>query len=195
MIEVTKDTRTVYTLTLSEDTMRVLLDSLAANPGSGKGAELYQELGRAVLPAEPSVGDTVRVVEDDPSCRTGEFVGKVGKLTAIHELGSRLRYRVEFPASEGAPYATWNVRRVEKVAPEPAPLARGDEIRVKCNNPRNSDGDGATGVFVGDVLTVVAPVPDSDNEIRVQHPTGRRFYLAASGSCAADWERVRSTDG
>ncbi|MFD5161010.1 phiSA1p31-related protein [Streptomyces hawaiiensis] len=71
----------------------------------------------AVEPTEPAlkVGDRVRVVKDDPTCRTGEFVGTTGTVTRLNISGSRLPFNVRFDAGQGVPYETWNVAEVERV--------------------------------------------------------------------------------
>ncbi|MFB7114072.1 phiSA1p31-related protein, partial [Streptomyces sp. NPDC056291] len=60
------------------------------------------------------VGDRVRVVKDDETLRTGQFVGKVGVINRLNS-SSRLPYSVRFDEGQDAPHLTWNVAEVERV--------------------------------------------------------------------------------
>jgi hypothetical protein len=69
------------------------------------------------------VGDRVRVVEDDPHNLTGEYVGKVGVLTADHSDDGYddLPYVVRFgdgTGGHGTPNGKWCVKAVEPVTDE-----------------------------------------------------------------------------
>jgi hypothetical protein len=89
--------------------------------------EMYRKNARAVLEVLKErgdladekdrplkVGDRVRVLEDDPDVRHGEFVGKVGVLRDVGRLRSA-PYLVEFDADQYAPHPLWNCARVERV--------------------------------------------------------------------------------
>ncbi|GAB1326935.1 hypothetical protein [Streptomyces sennicomposti] len=75
-----------------------------------------------VEPAPIKVGDRVRVVKDGPDERTGEFVGKVGKL--IRDDGFSTSYLVEFGDGSGRhgdpENGRWWVAEVERVTDESA---------------------------------------------------------------------------
>lgn len=205
MIEASKTTREITTTT-TEDVYTLTL--------SGADAAAYKKECESLLPPvlsrrptlkaiyaalstparTPAVGDTVRVVEDDPTCRTGEFVGKIGELTDVTEPDSDgLGLRVRFPDSEDTPHRVWWVKSVEIVesAPEsaPAPLAKGDKIRVLRDNPRRTDGWDTRGIRRGAVLTVDLPEADDDGDIFASNDR-YAAYFALSGPYAADWERV-----
>ncbi|MGW2515017.1 phiSA1p31-related protein [Streptomyces scopuliridis] len=80
-------------------------------------------------PAPIVVGDRVRVTEDDPYARTGEFVGMLGTVRRLnHPL--RLPYNVEFDADQGAPYTRWNVTSVEKISDESVRVPVGTRVRI-----------------------------------------------------------------
>lgn len=80
----------------------------------------------AVGERTPEVGDTVRVLKDDSTNRTGQYVGKVGRLKSV-SARSRVPFRVEFGDGSGRhgdrDNGTWHVAEVERVAGDPAPLA------------------------------------------------------------------------
>ncbi|MFE3144771.1 phiSA1p31-related protein [Streptomyces scopuliridis] len=78
-------------------------------------------------PAPIAVGDRVRVTEDDPYSRTGEFVGQRGTVRRLNG-SSRLPYHVEFDAGQGAPHTRWNVTSVEKITDESADTYRYEGI-------------------------------------------------------------------
>src|SRR5687768_17096971 len=85
-IEVT-ETREVdtYTVTLSEEEVAAFKDEYAVIPFTGRYPTLTAirlALATAEEVREPKIGDTVRVVEDDPRNDPGKFVGLVGKLVA-----------------------------------------------------------------------------------------------------------------
>lgn len=62
----------------------------------------------------PIIGDWVRVVEDDPNCCPGEFVGKVGRLVDI--APDDVPYEVAFDAGQNAPHSLFWVVGVEPAA-------------------------------------------------------------------------------
>ncbi|PPS86451.1 phiSA1p31-related protein [Streptomyces sp. MH60] len=69
------------------------------------------------------VGDRVRVVEDDPTYRTGEYVGKVGVLTADYSSNEydHAPYVVQFgdgTGSHGTSNGKWCVKAVEPITDE-----------------------------------------------------------------------------
>ncbi|MFF9525396.1 phiSA1p31-related protein [Streptomyces achromogenes] len=74
---------------------------------------------KAVDPEPVKVGDRVRIVKDDPTYRTGDFVGVVGILREIEDDGRIMPYKVELPAD--APetlYGRWWCAAVERVDAE-----------------------------------------------------------------------------
>lgn len=208
MIEAKKTTREVqktttedvYTLTLSgadADAYKAECESLLSLVLSRRPTLKAIYAALATPARTPAVGDTVRVVEDDPTCRTGEFVGKTGELTDVRETDSDgLGFHVRFPDSEDTPHRVWWVKSVEVVDAatdtEPA-LLKGDKIRVLRDNPRRSDGYGDTRLRSGDVITVDTAEPDDDGDFYAYAELRGGFagaYFAASGPYAADWERV-----
>ncbi|WP_329168369.1 KOW motif-containing protein [Streptomyces sp. NBC_01267] len=60
----------------------------------------------------PRVGDRVRVLEDDPGNRAGEFVGKVGTLLSVDKASEYTPYCVQFGDGTGY-YGKWWVDAVE----------------------------------------------------------------------------------
>lgn len=98
---------------------------------------LADELDGVEAPAvdvRPKVGDRVRVVEDDPCNRPGEFVGKIGTLTSLDPEGWT-RFRVQFGDGTGrhgdAANGTWCVNEVE-----PAP--EDESAEMSTDEPANS---------------------------------------------------------
>lgn len=197
-------TETYYTLEISEQERAELVRALGPLRRDAVVTPVYRALrdakdqtAESVQSTPLAVGDKVRVLEDDSECRTGEFVGKVGRITRISEHhSSRLPYSVKFDADQGAPYSAWNVARVEKVeaSPEPKPLAVGDRLRI------TSELAGAVddrveypGPFEGGELVTVRSLADSDGDLKVDRTRGATWdYLAESGP-NAQWERVETS--
>jgi hypothetical protein len=71
----------------------------------------------AVDLAEPKlkVGDRVRIVQDDPTIRPGQFVGKTGVVTRLNGPDSRLPVNVRFDEGQDVPFTTWNVTEVARL--------------------------------------------------------------------------------
>lgn len=62
------------------------------------------------------VGDRVRVLDDDPAFRPGDYIGKVGTVNRLNSPTSRLPYSVRFDDGQGLATRTWNVKSVERVS-------------------------------------------------------------------------------
>lgn len=84
-------------------------------PEAGRARSLLIEHLEPVTAEEIKAGDRVRVLEDDPFSCTGQYVGKIGTVQEILSPSNRLRYAVDFDASQDIPHHSWNVKRVEKV--------------------------------------------------------------------------------
>lgn len=96
-------------------------------------------------PAALKVGDRVRVLEDDPLARTGEYVGMVGELVRVKDpADGYLPFKVAFGtglASHGDRVnGAWNCRRVEKVADVYAHTYNGVPYDLSARY-RDCDGD------------------------------------------------------
>jgi hypothetical protein len=85
------------------------------------------------------VGDRVRVVEDDPDVRPGQFVGKVGTIKRLYP-GEPLPYVVEFDKSQDAPYSSWCCAEVEPVTDENTYVYDGVTYDLSAKY-RDRDGD------------------------------------------------------
>jgi hypothetical protein len=104
--------------------------ALADEVDGGEVAEAATPETRAL-----QVGDRVRVVKDDPDTRAGEFVGKVGTLTAADpRSGSALPYVVAFGDGTGrhgdAVNGKWCVADVKLVEEPAEPATTPEPISV-----------------------------------------------------------------
>ncbi|MFJ9213033.1 phiSA1p31-related protein [Streptomyces sp. NPDC102264] len=105
------------------------------------------------------VGDRVRVTEDDPYTRTGEFVGKLGTVCKLNSTSS-LPYNVEFDSDQGAPYSRWAVASVEKIKDAPALVSIGTRVRVD-RAKWAEESHGMTGVVTSNTQTFRSHVGDT----------------------------------
>jgi hypothetical protein len=101
--------------------------------------------GEAPAARPIQVGDTVRVVTDDSHLRTGEFVGRTGKVVQVgNRFSSRLKYRLEFPGEK-----FWWVEKVELVDEAPGtdrPTKVGDRVEIVRAERWSSAEEGRVGV-------------------------------------------------
>lgn len=102
------------------DDRDVYVVKLVEAPADPDAVRTFTTLASAVKPLEPvRVGDRVRVVEDDPDNRTGEYVGKIGIVDSIClDSFDGLPYVVRFgngTGAHGTPDGKWCVKAVERV--------------------------------------------------------------------------------
>ncbi|WDM16710.1 phiSA1p31-related protein [Streptomyces lavenduligriseus] len=124
----------------------------------------------ALTAAEPEpikVGDRVRIVKDDPTYRTGDFVGVVGILRGIEDDGRTMPYRVELPADAPETLSgRWWCAAVERVATEEVYEHDGVAYDLSAKY-QDKDGDPLTIKIVDGVARAawfgVEPSYDSDS--------------------------------
>ncbi|WP_328742940.1 phiSA1p31-related protein [Streptomyces caniferus] len=97
-------------------------------------------LTKVEVPDPIKVGDRVRVLEDDPDIKPGQFVGLTGTIYNVDE--DDLPYGVRFDGEQGAPSRTWYVTKVEKVTAPAADTFTHDGVTYELGaDYRDNEGD------------------------------------------------------
>lgn len=158
----------------------------AGVPMRGSGSNPFADLLTGTLHSKPEpaglkAGDRIRILKDSlASARVS--AGDVLTVKSVDPCG---QFTTDAPtridggdcwffelSDEGTGW--------ERVT-EPAPLKRGDTLRITRHSPNGEN------LRIGDRVTVVDPTPDYDDEIEVR--SSRNHYLKASGSDKG-WERA-----
>ncbi|WP_103529494.1 phiSA1p31-related protein [Streptomyces sp. SM12] len=150
----------------------------------------------------PQVGDRVRVVEDDPRYRSGEFIGRIGRVKSVART-TGVWFEVEFGTGTGrcgdSTNGTWYVKRVEVIES----AAGGSPAR----DAEFSVGDYVTFSFSPSAIYRVACIRPDGRVVSTQGPLGVSPMLltriAGAGVDTVDYEgetyvvpgRYRDRDG
>jgi hypothetical protein len=134
-----------------------------------------EDIGNGLEPVdEPTarpiqVGDTVRVVTDDSHLRTGEFIGRTGKVVQVgNRFSSRLKYRLEFPGEK-----FWWVEKVELVDEAPGldrPIKVGARVEIVRAERSSRHEEGRVGI--------VGTVDEDDDRLPYRVVDEHGVYIA-----------------